>query len=216
MDPLHITVALLPLALYLALLAVINLRRRSTVVSGTRDLLWLCLAISGFVIVGPMELFMPEAVAFRLPGTVWLGLLVLYALCVSLAISVSRPRLVIYNIRRDDLRSELGSLAQRLDENCRWAGDSANLPKLGVQFRIEYHESMRNAQLVANDYQQHLNGWKRLQRGLSEALAVKRVSRNPRGAGLVLFTSLFVAATVFSLLHGRQPLAQLLHEMLRL
>ena len=67
MDPLHATIALAPVAVYLLLLGMINLSARPLVTSGLRDSAALGIAASGFVIAGPMELFLPETCC------VWVG-----------------------------------------------------------------------------------------------------------------------------------------------
>ena len=59
-DPLHLSIALGPLATYLMVLGVVNLSIRPFVTTGSRDTAALGLAISGLAIAGPMELFLPE------------------------------------------------------------------------------------------------------------------------------------------------------------
>ena len=78
MDPLHLCIALGPLAVYLLLLGIINLMPRPFMTSGARDTAALSIAISGFVVAGPMELFLPGSSyrpLFRcfptIPGVCW-------------------------------------------------------------------------------------------------------------------------------------------------
>ncbi|MEI7903478.1 MAG: hypothetical protein WCK89_24835, partial [bacterium] len=61
MDPFRLCLAFGPVAIYAVLLGAINLLRRPFAVSGTRDAAALGLAVSGLVIVGPIELFLPPA-----------------------------------------------------------------------------------------------------------------------------------------------------------
>ena len=66
MDPFRLCLALGPVAMYLLLLGAVNLSRRSLLVSGVRDAAALALAVSGMVVVGPMELFFPFESAVKL------------------------------------------------------------------------------------------------------------------------------------------------------
>src|SRR4051812_131679 len=98
METIYLCVALGPLALYFLMLGLVNLSHRPLLVTGARDAAALGLALAGFVIVGPMQLFMPEQAATQFGPYVWLLMVSFYALCVSLWILLSRPRLVIYNV----------------------------------------------------------------------------------------------------------------------
>ena len=84
MDPVPLAVASVPLALYLVSLGAINLRRRPFVATGALDIAALAAGLCGLVIVGPMNLFLPEAAAMRFGPLAWLLLLGFYGLCVLL------------------------------------------------------------------------------------------------------------------------------------
>ncbi len=62
-NPLHICIAFGPLAVYLMLLGLINLSSRPLVTNGARDTAALGVGISGFIMVGPCELLLPQATA---------------------------------------------------------------------------------------------------------------------------------------------------------
>ena len=74
-DHVHQIVALGPLAMYLLVLGILNLSRRPFVTTGARDTAALGIGLSGLVLAGPMELFMPEQAAAKWPGTVWVLLI---------------------------------------------------------------------------------------------------------------------------------------------
>src|SRR5688572_14542424 len=99
LDPLHATIALAPAAVYLLLIGMLNLSSRPFVTTGLRDSAALGVALMGFVIVGPMELFLPERLLARLPmpWLVWPILIAFYLLCLTLLVLLQRPRLVVYN-----------------------------------------------------------------------------------------------------------------------
>ena len=68
MDPLHLSIALSPLAVYFVLLGIINLSARPQLTTGARDTAALAVGLSGLVVVGPMELFLPERAAAQFGG----------------------------------------------------------------------------------------------------------------------------------------------------
>ena len=165
MDPFRLCLALGPVAVYLVLLGAMNLTRRSFLVSGARDAAGLGLAMSGLMIVGPIEMFFPDRAAVHLGVYTWGLLLALYGLCVVLVLLMLRPRLIIYNIPVDQLRPILAGLVERIDSEARWAGDSLVLPTLGVQLHLDALPWMRNVSLVATGPHQDHQGWRRLETG---------------------------------------------------
>jgi hypothetical protein len=215
-DPLHLSIALGPVAVYLLLLATVNLNSKPFITTGVRDALALAVAISGFVIAGPMELFLPESFAAVFGGWVWILLIGLYVLLVVLVVLLMRPRLVIYNISMDHLRPCLSQTTSELDAKTRWAGDSLIMPSLGVQLHIENHANMRNIQLLSVGNRQDMEGWRKLELKLRESLARITVNANPQGISFGMIAALIAALVVFALATGRQELAQALQEMLRM
>lgn len=215
-DPFRLCVAVGPLALYCLLLGVINLWRRPLILTGAKDLAFLALAVTGLVVVGPLELFMPDAAVARFGGYVWLLLLSFYGLTVSLAILLSRPRLVIYNITTEQLRPVVADLAPKLDAQTRWAGDSLAMPELGVQLHIDNFPPLRNVSLVANGERQNFDGWRRLEKALAESLRMTRVAMLPRGLTLITAGLLLLALCLIESLGNPQALAHGMTDLLRL
>jgi hypothetical protein len=197
LDPLHACLALGPLGVYLSLIGALNLAGRPLIVSGTRDMAALGLAVSGFVIVGPLELCLPDAAAVRFGPYVWVLLLVFYALCLILALLLLRPRLVIYNVSADQLRAVLADLTDQLDSDARWAGDALALPRLGVQLHLDNVPLTRNVSLAA-------------------ALGRVSIARNPRGAVFAAVGLAIILALAYSVACDPQAVAQALLEMLRI
>jgi hypothetical protein len=212
-DPFRLAVALVPLGAYLLLLALVNLRRRPFVTSGGNDLAALGVALSGLVFVGPLELFRPEAATAEFGNYIWPILLGFYWLCVLLVVLVARPRLVVYNVSIDELRSVLAETSSRIDAASRWAGNSLSLPTLGVQLHLESFDLMRNVSLVASGSRQNLDGWRRLARELVTALRPVRVKPNPRGAGFLLVALALLAGSLTSLVTHPQELAYAVEEV---
>jgi hypothetical protein len=215
MDPLRLCLALGPVAMYLLLLGMINLSRRPVMVSGVRDTATLALALSGLIVIGPMELFFPYSAAARFGDYVWLLLALLYVMCVVLTLLLLRPRLVIYNISVDKLRSFLADAVERLDADAHWAGDSLVLPQLKVQLYIDNYPALRNVSLVSAGGGQSNAGWRRLELVLLAVLARAEVPRNPRGLSLLAAGLLILAGLVAAVAQNPQAASQSLLDIVR-
>ena len=215
MEPLHLCIALGPVAVYFLLLGSINLSRRPFVTTGTRDAAALGIAIGGFVVAGPMELFLPESAAVRMGFWVWPTCLAFYILCLSLAVLLMRPRIVIYNVTVEQLRPSLADIVLRLDSEARWAGDSLVMPNLGVQLTVESQGIMKNVQLAAAGNEQSFQGWRLLESELAATLRPAKGTRNPYGM-LFILAGMFLAATLILWLSSDpQRVALEWNEMLR-
>ena len=214
-DPFRLCVALGPVAMYLLLLGAVNLSRRSLLVSGVRDAAALALAVSGLVVIGPMELFFPFESAVRLGSYVWLLLLALYVMCVVLWLLLLRPRLIIYNSSADKLRPILADVVNQFDADARWAGDSLAIPGLGIQLYIDAFTPLRSVSLVSAGGNQSHAGWRRLEAALRVALAREEVGRNPRGLILIVAGLLCVAGIVLAIAHNPEAVARSLLDVAR-
>ena len=215
MDPLHSCIALGPLAVYLLLIGLINLSSRPFVTTGARDSAALGIGIGGFVIAGPMELFFPEPATIVFGSYVWLLIVALYGMSFTFLVLTGRPRLVIYNLPRRQLRPVLEELVPELDSDARWAGDSVLLPNLGVNLTMELFGLLRCVQLVSAGPNQDFAGWRRLEIALASRLSQKRSAFNPGGATQIFFALLIILLVTYWLISGRHELAQAALEMLR-
>jgi hypothetical protein len=214
MDTFSACVALLPLAIYLLLLGMINLSGRPLVVNGTREILAFGLAIAGLVIVGPMQLFMPEGAAAWFGGLVWVLLIGFSVLCLALAIMVSRPRLVIYNISLEQLRPILTETVARLDHDSSWANRAVSMPQMRVYLQVESFPPLRNASLVATGNEQSVAGWRRLETALRETLRETPVVGQTHGIWLALCGVMILLALALRIAEDPQTIAQGLDRML--
>jgi len=208
MDPFRLCVAVGPLAMYCLVLGIINLSRRPLCTSGGRDLAALGLALAGMFVVGPIELFVPDAAAARFHNYTWLLLIGFYALCVAVVVLLVRPRLVIYNMTLEQLRPIMSKLAMALDEEHRWAGDSLSLPSLGVQLHLDSFPAMKNVSLVASGERQNFAGWRYLELALKYELRSHNVRRNPRGMSLVFVALVLVVGCVLRIASDPTALAE--------
>jgi len=212
-DPLRLTIALVPLASYGLLIGLLNARRRPFLTTGGADLAALGAAFSGLILVGPIELFRPEAASAEFGSYVWLFLLVFYWLCVWLAVLLAKPRLVVYNISIAELRPVLAETARTIDPQARWAGDSLALPTLGIQLHLESFDLMRNVSLVSSGSSQNLAGWRRLAAELYQRLMPLRVAPNPRALGILLAALILLTASTAHMLANPQHVAQAMQEI---
>lgn len=215
MDPLHFCIAIAPLAVYLLLLGVMNLRGRPFVTTGARDAAALAIGLVGFVIAGPMELFFPEGAASRFGAWVWLMLVIFYGLCVSLVVLLMRSRIVVYNISLEQLRPVLTAVAMKMDPRSRWNGDSLLLPERKVHLHVEPVAWLRNVQLTAGGSQQSYEGWQELEEGLSAALKKMKVGPNLVGVPLLIISGALALGAAVWMLGDKQAVAQALEELWR-
>jgi hypothetical protein len=216
MDAVHLAVAFTPLAIYLLFLGVINLSRRPVVTTGVKNGAALGLALIGFVAVGPMGLFVPDAAVFAFGPWLWLLLLAFYGLCVTLWTLLARPRLVIFNATPEQVRPVLAEVVAKIDSDVRWAGDSLMLPQVGLQFHLEPYLPMRNLSLVAVGDRQSFTGWQRLERDLRAALKQVEVSRNPRGFSFLTMGLVLLSWPAYLMLRDTSAVARKLAEMLHM
>lgn len=213
MDPVRFSIAMVPLAAYLAVIGWINCRRTPLVASGASEIAALGLGLLGLVFVGPIELFRPEPATYQFLNYVWVVLLALYLLWVVLAAMISRPRLVVYNLTPEELRPVLSEAASVVDSSFRWAGDALVLPKLGVQLHIDGFGLLRNTSLVSSGPRQSLEGWHRLARQLRANLRGVRVSPHPPAIALILLAVLLVVTCEARLIAGHDQIAEALREI---
>jgi uncharacterized membrane protein len=222
MDPLRFSLALGPLAVYFLVLGVINLRRRPWLTTGARDTAALGVALCGLVVVGPLELFLPDevfqasVVVFGFRPVAWMLLLAFYSLTVTLIVLQQRPRLTIYNVSPEELRPALSRVVHQLDPTARWVGNSVEMRELGLEFHIESFALLRNVSLVSVGERQSFSGWRRLERALSKELHQADVARNAAGAGLVLLGFLLIMTSLAQVVIHPAEVTQAVNELLRL
>ncbi len=214
MDTFSACLAFGPLAIYLILLGSINLSRRPLLISGTRESLSLGLALMGLVVVGPMQLFMPQEAAVRFGEFVWLLLLGFYILCLTLLIMLSRPRLIAYNISADELRLALDKAARRIDAEAVWAGKALSLPLVRVHLHVESFPPLGNVALLATGDEQSLGGWRRLEFCLRETLRETTVPVQAHGFWMLLTGAMMLAGLAFWVVDDPQTIAQGIERML--
>ena len=184
---------------------------------GALDAAWLAFGITGLVIIGPLNLFLPDAATQRFGPYVWLLVLGFYSLSVMLYLLVARPRLVVFNIQPEKLRGVLDEVIHRLDSQAQVAGDAIHAPQLAVQLHLDVAPTMRNISLVATGDQQSQSGWTRLARELKKSLREVEMLPNPRGFTFLTVGILLAGWPIVQLLQTPPNIvAQQLRDMLRM
>lgn len=191
---------LFPPAIYLLLLAKINMGKRPCIINGATDRILLGLALAGPILVGPFR-FLPlgETFAFwglfNLEPLVWALFLFTLIATICLFAARARRKIVIYNIDPDAVGPLLRSMAEDADPSHHQLGNSLYLPALGIQFYVESTVRMRNVELVATTRSQDPAEWARLETALRKSAAtLPETARRPWfpwlfalvGAGLFL------------------------------
>jgi hypothetical protein len=215
MDPLHFCIAVVPLAVYLLMMGLLNLRHRPFLTTGARDMAALGVGIVGLMIAGPMELFFPESAASQFGAWVWIMLLVFYGLCVSLIVLLMRSRIVIYNVSMDKLRPALTLVAREMDRKSRWVGDSLIIPSAGVHLHAEPVRWLRNVQLTAVGHNQDQDGWMTLEMKLAKALEKIPVGSNLIGIPFIMISILLAVGTATWMLSDQASVASSFDNMWR-
>ena len=163
-DPFTVLLALAPLVAYLMVISGVRLSGRALVTSGGRDIAALALAISGFLAVGPAELFFPTAAATMFGPAVWIALAVFYGLSVSLIALSFPPRIAVYGRTAEELYAPLLAAAKTIDDKV--SGDQSllqmTLPRYGIHLRIDGHRGIDYAQIVAFEPNVSLRFWSQL------------------------------------------------------
>lgn len=218
MEPLHVFVAVAPLAIYLGLLGIFLLRGRPFMMNGSQDAATIGIAVIGFFLVGPADLFMPERAVLRFHAYVWVLIVLAYAVSLSLVVLMLRPRLVFYNIRIEDLRPILSEILTTLDDQTRWAGDCAVLPNLQVQLGIERTPYFPTLQITSVGGEQSQEGWARIEHALRGHLRKNGRKQNSRALAFVLMAlgaTLLVSSGSW-VYFDQTHVSEMLTELLRL
>lgn len=215
MDAFRLCLALLPLSIYLAVLAYINLRRKPFLVTGVRDHAALGVALLGITFIGPVELLIPTDVMLNFRSYSWLLLLIMYGLTVSILTLLASPRMTVYNVTADSLRVTLNEIIENLHTDARWAGSSLSMPQLGIDLRLEVSPILRNVVLIANGELQSYRGWRQFEALLAERLKKVEVPPNPAGIVLAVAAGCMLFVIGLQLTTNSDAVTQGFHDMIR-
>ncbi len=214
MEPARMAIALVPLALYLFALGLVHARGKPRVVSGLKDHLALGLAISGLVIVGPVELLLPPLLVAQLGPLVWAAILGAYLSAWVVMAFLASPRLVVYNISAEELHALLTKTARSWDQQAHWLGNVLVLPGGPLQVVVEYTAWSRTAVVRYNGGRIDWELWLSWQRHLRQAAATLPARPAPQAAVLFGLATVLAASVVLSWGQNFQAAVRELVEML--
>jgi len=215
MNTFSVLLAVGPLAIYCVVLGLIHLRRRPKVVSGGRDLACLGLAMIGLFLIGPAELFFPQA-AFNLFGiSVWIVLIILYLFMLLFSILNTRPSLIVFGLDADSLTGHVDQVLQQLDPSTKWLNYSFDAPALGIQGVVERAGVGNVSHAIATKYEQNAIGWLTLGRALSSRLKNVEVERNVSGYRWLVAGIGLLSIIGYTLVNKSTAISNGISEMLR-
>jgi hypothetical protein len=216
MNTFSIVLAVGPLAVYCIVLGLIHLRQRPKVVSGGRDLACLGLAMVGLFLIGPAELFFPQA-AFNLFGaSVWIALFLLYFSLLLFLVLNTRPSVVVFGLDVDSLTSHVDQILQQLDPATKWLNHSFVAPSLGIQGVIEPAGVGRVSHVIATKLEQNAIGWSTLGRALSSRLKTVPIERNIAGYRWLAVGIALLSMIGYTLVIKSTAITNGISEMLRI
>jgi hypothetical protein len=170
-DYLRYAVALAPMGMYWTLIGYLYQRSHPTVLNGAQETLLLGMGAVGWIAIGPMELFFPNAAYAVLGEWTWLFLLALYSFLVLFLALNRRPQWTIYGMASAPLRDLLGRVLSEEKLEHRWLGNVLEVPELGMRAIVEpANLADRSSQLSPAGRSQDHVGWHRLERMLAMRL----------------------------------------------
>ncbi len=133
LDYLRLALGLIPLGLYLMVMGLLALRGRPTILTTGQESLLIGFALSGFVLIGPIELFFPTGAYAALGSWVWLLLVALYCLVVLLIALQRAPGWTIVGMDAEEFRAFFEVVLQKGSVDCKWMGNQLQIDKWDVR-----------------------------------------------------------------------------------
>jgi hypothetical protein len=191
-EPFPALIAFTPLILYLLFFALIRFSGKSWVITGGWDTTAVLFAISGLVLVGPMELFFPKATAFLLGAWVWVPLLLLYFLFGCLFVISGRPKLVVYGRTSQPLFEALVRASRSIDSSAGVDHDQCqvHLPNAGAHLRLDSAPGHDCINIVSFEPMLPAAFWRSLRKQLVDELQTTPATRPRRGVPALIFALL--------------------------
>ncbi len=206
-EPFALLLALLPLIGYLVVFSLIRLSGHALVTTGGRELAALAFAVSGMVVVGPIELFFPRAAATVLVPKCGLRLAIFYCLCVTLIALTSRPKLVVYGRTPAETFGPLLAAALQIDPEASGDADTlqVSLPASGVRLRADGQRLSDYTEVLSFEPNLSPQFWNRLISGLRRELERSKATR-PRQGYTMLLTACVLTGLMIWQSFGNQEL----------
>jgi hypothetical protein len=184
LDCLRIALALLPLGIYFVLVAWLLARREPTLLNSTQDTLLLGMGCVGLAVIGPMELFFPNAAYSVLGEWTWCFLLGLYFFIVLFVSLNRKPNWTLYGMDLDSSRALLNQAMDAEGIEYEWMDRVLRVPSLGMLAMLEPANATGNVTyLSASGWKQDILGWHRLEKLVLQSKHWKTITRFPHRTG---------------------------------
>ena len=159
-DYLRLALGLLPLAIYLLVMGLLALKQRPTLLTSGQEALLVGFALSGFALIGPIELFFPTGAYAALGEWVWMLLLLLYGLLVVLFSLQRAPSWTVLRMNGNSLRESIEKVLDQASIEHTWNGNQIEIPQWGVNAIVQESRGFRNtSHLIPCGRQRSLIGW---------------------------------------------------------
>lgn len=171
MDYIRYAIALGPIGLYWVLIGYLYQRSHPMLINAAQDTLLFGLGVVGLVVIGPMELFFPNAAYSLLGAWIWFFLLCLYGFIVLFIALNRRPQWTVYGLSAVALRGVIARVLEDREIEHSWEESILVVPELGLRAIVEpANISDRVAQLTRCGRSQDIVGWYRLEKLVAEQL----------------------------------------------
>jgi len=207
LDYLRLALGLIPLGLYLIVMGLLALRRRPTILTTGQEGLLLGFALSGFAVIGPIELFFPTGAYATLGPWVWLLLIALYFLVILLFALQRAPGWTILGMDAREFRAFLENVFKECSIECTWMGNQLLIAGWDLQAVVEPSRGFPNTtHLSPSGKVRNVLGWYQLEKitASSQTLAEYKICKPGRmipsaicllvvGATCITFGGLLIA-----------------------
>ncbi len=208
-DSARVVLACVPLALAALFYGLMNLSRRPIVLWGSADTALLAVGLSGLVMVGPIELLAPTGAFLAYGPLTWAMLLTMYSLLVSLYCLVRPPRLILFNLTLEQAQVLVTQVLERLGAPANRAGNTLELPSLGVEFQVEGDNALRNVRLKGASVPQNPSGWQDFEQAVRQVAAETTVRPSPIAPVLLVAFGILLAIAGYAIRSNPDDLWQL-------
>lgn len=186
LDYLRLALGLLPLGIYLLVMGLLTIKRKPTLITSGQEALLVGFALSGFVLIGPIELFFPTGAYATLGEWVWFILLLLYGLIVVLFSLQRAPGWSVLGLDSQCLRAVLSQVLKDASIEHAWLGNQIEIPQWNLRAIVEPSRGFANtSHLSPCGKQHHLIGWYELEKHVATS-GVFLNSQSPRHLGTLI------------------------------
>ena len=165
LDYLRLALGLIPLGIYLLVMGCLALKKTPTLLTSGQEALLVGFALSGFALIGPIELFFPTGAHANLGQWVWLLLMALYFLIVLLFALQRSPSWTMLGLscKQLQLLIDQALIDQSIEHS--WLGNQLEIPQWSVRAIVEPSRGFPStSHLTPCGKQPSLMGWYELEK----------------------------------------------------